>query len=180
VITISRKRANADSNKNMLAALLLQCSALQSGGAAQTIVRCALSREPPASTVLSALEEIESCPLGLPVARDDLAGHQWELIFSSAAANVPFIDGYMPNREILTWDLDAQRLELEIETLPLIPKISVVGEQLELDAAAQVLSYAVGQKPKSTWQLLFFEPTEGVIAARSSKTGLNVIRRIEQ
>ena len=163
----------------MLAALLLQCSAsVQSGGAAQTIVRCALSREPPASSVLSALEEVESCPLGLPVVRGDLVGHQWELIFSSAAANVPFIDGYMPNREVLTWDLDANRLELEIETLPLIPKISVVGEQLELDEGAQMLSYAVGQKPKSTWQLLFFEPTEGVIAARSSKTGLNVIRRI--
>ena len=49
----------------------------------------------------------------------DLQGHRWELIFSSAAAKLPLLDGYMPNREVLTWDLERSRLELEIETLPL-------------------------------------------------------------
>ena len=85
----------------------------------------------------------------------------------------------MPNRELLTWDLQARQLQLQIETLPLLPRIRVVGEDLVFDAAAQTLTYRVGDKPPSEWQLLMFDDASGgVLAARSSVTGLNVIRRL--
>ena len=115
--------------------------------------------------------------VGQPATAADLAG-TWELVFSSAAAKIPLLDGYMPNRELLTWDLKAARLELEIETLPMLPKVRVVGESLAWDEATQTLTYTVGSKPTSEWKLLFFDASDGVIAARSSVTGLNLIRRL--
>jgi hypothetical protein len=159
--------------------LLLASITLADGfDVASVLTQCAIRRDAPAASILRALEAVEAKPAGLPVRRDNLAG-TWELVFSSAAARVPFVDGYMPNRELLTWDLDARRLDLTIETLPLLPSIKVVGEHLTFDQAEQTLTYTVGNKPESRWNLLFFDRDEGVIAARSSVTGLNVIRRLD-
>lgn len=153
------------------------------------ITRCALQRDAPAAEVIAALEAIEAAPaddgpnLSGRACATDLSGQQtWELVFSSAAAKLPLLDGYMPNEERLTWDLEAQRLELEIETLPLafVPKIRIVGEGLRWDEAAQTLTYTVGSKPPSEWRVLWLDRANGVLAARSSVTGLNVIRRLEQ
>lgn len=154
----------------------VRCCA-EAAGAAAAVTRCAVKRDAPAAEVIDALDELEIQPVGLPAVASDLDG-QWELIFSSAAAKVPFIDGYMPNREVLTWDLEARRLELAIETLPFVPAIRVVGEKLSWDEQAQMLSYTVGDKPPSTWTILFVDRANGVVAARSSVTGLNVIKRL--
>ena len=149
-------------------------------GAAAVLSRCALDRDAPAAEVLATLEQLDrGAGLSRPViSAADLQGHRWELIFSSAAAKLPLLDGYMPNREVLTWDLERSRLELEIETLPLLPKIRVVGEDLAWDEPAQTLTYSVKQKPPSFWRILFFDAAAGVLAAKSSVTGLNVIRRL--
>ena len=60
-----------------------------------------------------------------PATAEDLSG-RWELVFSTAAAKLPLIDGYMPNRELLSWDLGAGRLNLQIETLTFLPTIAVL------------------------------------------------------
>ena len=151
--------------------------------ASATLVRCALRKDAPASDVLSALKEVEcadvASSVGLPACASDLGG-LWELVFSSAAAKLPLIDGYMPNKEELRFDLAAQRMELAIETLPLLPRMNVVGEDLSWDEQAQTLTYVVGKKPPSQWRVLFVDRDQGVIAARSSVTGLNVIHRVSE
>ena len=76
------------------------------------------------------------------------------------------------------FDLAERRMELSIETLPLLPRMRVLGEELEWDEVAQTLTYTVGKKPPSTWRILFVDRERGVIAARSSVTGLNVIHRV--
>ena len=108
----------------------------------------------------------------------------WELVFSSAAAELPllggFLNGYLPNEEILRWDLAASEpeLDLQISTLPFFPKITVKGRGLSWDEAAQQLSYRVkDDRPVSTWRIIFLDAEAGVIAARSSVTGLNIIKR---
>ena len=161
-----------------LVLLLASITLVDGFDVASVLTQCAIRRDIPAASILRALEAVEAKPAGLPVSNDDLAG-TWELIFSSAAARVPFVNGYMPNRELLTWDLDARRLDLAIETLPLLPSIKVVGQHLTFDQVEQTLTYTVGKKPESRWSILFFARDEGVIAARSSVTGLNIIRRLD-
>ena len=153
-------------------------------GAARAVVRCALTRGEVGPAVLAALEELErraaaADGLAASVAAEpaDLGG-TWELVFSSAAAKLPLLDGYMPNRELLEWDVRGGQLRLTIETLPFLPPVRVTGEALEWDGAEQALRYTVGEKPRSEWRLLFLDRESGVIAARSSVTGLNIIRRL--
>ena len=154
-----------------------QQASSSSDDAAALLVRSACHRDVAAAQVLRVLEAVERRTLGLPITEADLDGH-FELIFASAAARLPLLDGYMPNREFLAWDFAAGRLDLEIETLPFLPTIKVVGEGLTWDAATQTLSYTVGKKPPSTWSILFMDDQAGVVAARSSVTGLNLIRRL--
>jgi len=161
--------------------------------AARAVVRCALTRGVTGPAVLAALEELEEletsaaaavaaessgvAAVGVAATPADLGG-TWELVFSSAAAKLPFVDGYMPNRELLEWDVSCGQLRLTIETLPFLPPVRVTGEALQWDGAAQTLRYTVGQKPRSEWRLLLLDREYGVIAARSSVTGLNIIRRL--
>ena len=44
--------------------------------------------------------------------------------------------------------------------------------------AAQTLTYAINDKPPSQWRVLYVDRAAGVMAARSSVTGLNVIKRV--
>ena len=62
--------------------------------------------------------------------------------------------------------------------LRFLPRISIVGEGLAFDEAAQTLTYAIKDKPPSQWRLLYLDRAAGVMAARSSVTGLNVIKRV--
>ena len=144
---------------------------------AAVLTRCALQRDSPAEDVLRTLEELERAQCTEPAAVADFDG-RWELVWSSAATKLPLLNGYMPNRELLSWDLQAAQLRLEIETLPFLPKISIVGEGLAFDEAAQTLTYAIKDKPPSQWRLLYVDRAAGVMAARSSVTGLNVIKRV--
>ena len=98
------------------------------------------------------------------------------MVWNDKLAKVPVINGYMPNRETLVWDLDGRALDLRLETLPLLPEIKIRGENL-VYADDGVLNYTVGDKPPSTWDV--FHAADGVVCAESSATGLNVIRRID-
>ena len=100
--------------------IALRASA-DTAAAAALIERCAISRSVPASEVVAALELLERSPIRTAAAAD-LSG-QHELIFSSAIANFPIVRGYMPNKEVITFDLDARQLTLLIATLPFLPEM---------------------------------------------------------
>ena len=100
--------------------MALRASA-DTAAAAALIERCAISRSVPASEVVAALELLERSPIRTAAAAD-LSG-QHELIFSSAIANFPIVQGYMPNKEVITFDLDARQLTLLIATLPFLPEM---------------------------------------------------------
>jgi len=103
---------------------------------------------------------------------------RYELIFSGWLANVPILDGYMPTRETLEFSFGSSgEMNLEVETLPFLPSIKIVGEDCALDAAAGRVSYTIrGKSERSTWTILFVD--DDILAARSSVTGLNIARRL--
>lgn len=155
--------------------------------AADVVRACARERTGSAADVLSALGKLEARRVG-PPADASLFGSAdggvaaWELVFASAVADLPLVggllNGYLPNRETLRWDLAGERLDLEIELLPLAPCVQVEGSGLRWDSEAQTLTYAVKERPPSTWTVLYADPDAGVLAARSSVTGLNIIKRV--
>ena len=163
--------------------------------AAAVVRRCATRRGVPAAAVLGALEKLEAASqraaeAGQPQQWDTAvlfgsaeAPTCWELVFSSSVADLPLLGGllggYFPIRETLRWDLGRAALDLEIELLPFAPCLKVEGTDLTWDEAKGQLSYRVNEKPPSTWTLVFVDEAAGVIAARSSVTGLNIIQRSE-
>ena len=136
------------------------------------INQCARDRSQKPDDVVAALEVLRA-ERPRPPTRESFGG-VWELVWNDKLAKVPVVNGYMPNRETLTWDLDAGVLDLRVETLPFLPEIKIRGENLTY--ADGVLYYTVGDKAPSTWDV--FHADDGVVCAVSSATGVNVIRRI--
>ena len=137
------------------------------------INQCANDRSAKPDDVVAALEVLRA-ERPRPPTRESFGG-TWELIWNDKLAKVPVVNGYMPNRETLVWDLDGRALDLRVETLPFLPEIKIRGENLTYSDG--VLKYTVGDKPPSTWDV--FHAADGVVCAASSATGLNVIRRID-
>ena len=137
------------------------------------INQCANDRSQKPDDVVAALEVLRA-ERPRPPTRESFRG-AWELVWNDKLAKVPVVNGYMPNRETLVWDLDAGVLDLRVETLPFLPEIKIRGENLTYEDG--VLNYNVGDKPPSTWDV--FHAADGVVCAESSATGLNVIRRID-
>ena len=126
----------------------------------------------------------------------DLVTGAFELIFSSSVANLPVVGflckGYMPNREIISFDFDDEKgrggkLKLDVETIPnVIPTITIIGDDLMYNEETNTISYKVRKNDKkdgassdvktSEWKILY--ATDKIVAAKSSVTGYNVIRRI--
>ena len=137
------------------------------------INQCANDRSAKPDDVVAALAVLRA-ERPRPPTRESFGG-VWELVWNDKIAKVPMINGYMPNKEVLTWDLERGVLELTVATLPLLPEIKICGENLTYEDG--VLTYNVGgDKPPSTWDV--FHAEDGVVCAESSATGLNVIRRI--
>lgn len=162
---------------------------------ADVLQKCAIDRSAKASDVIETLEKLErsltSKPLGstsIYLKEVDLStalDGTFELIFSSAVANLPILGnlcgGYMPNKELITFDLEKKQMSLVVELLPFLPSIDIYGESLALDEDGATLNYVVQgkeQKPPSQWKILYSDVSGEIIAARSSVTGLNVIRRV--
>ena len=141
--------------------------------AINVINKCARDRSAKPDDVVAALAVLRAERPRPPT--PESFGGVWELVWNDKLAKVPVVNGYMPNRETLTWDLDAGVLDLRVETLPLLPEIKIRGDGLTY--ADGVLTYTVGSKPPSTWDV--FHAADGVVCAESSATGLNVIRRID-
>ena len=133
---------------------------------------CARDRSAKPDDVVAALEVLRA-ERPRPPTRESFGG-TWELIWNDKLARVPVVNGYMPNRETLVWDLDAGVLDLRVETLPFLPEIKIRGENLTYDEG--VLNFTVGDKSPSTWDV--FHADGDVVCAVSSATGVNVIRRI--
>ena len=138
------------------------------------INQCANDRSQKPDDVVAALAVLRA-ERPRPPTRDSFGG-TWELVWNDKLAKVPVVNGYMPNRETLTWDLDAGVLDLRLKTLPLLPEIKIRGDNLTYEEDG-VLKYYVGDKPPSTWDV--FHAADGVVCAESSATGLNVLRRID-
>ena len=136
-----------------------------------TVTRCAIDRSAAPQEMQEALDILRA-ERPRPPSRDSFGG-TWELVWNDKIAKVPMINGYMPNKEVLTWDLERGVLELTVATLPLLPEIKIRGEDLTYDDG--VLTYTVGDNP-STWDV--FHADGDVVCAVSSATGVNVIRRI--
>ena len=134
---------------------------------------CARDRSQKPDDVVAALAVLRA-ERPRPPTRDSFGG-TWELVWNDKLAKVPVINGYMPNRETLVWDLDGGVLDLGVETLPFLPEVKIRGENLVY--ADGVLNYTVGNKAPSTWGV--FHAADGVVCAESSATGLNVISRID-
>ena len=142
--------------------------------AMDVINKCARDRSAKPDDVAAALAVLRA-ERPRPPTRESFAG-TWELIWNDKLAKVPVVNGYMPNRETLVWDLEAGVLDLSVETLPFLPEVKIRGDGLTY--ADGVLNYTVGDnKPPSTWDV--FHAADGVVCAESSATGLNVIRRID-
>ena len=137
------------------------------------INQCARDRSAKPDDVVAALAVLRA-ERPRPPTRESFGG-TWELVWNDKLAKVPVVNGYMPNRETLVWDLEAGVLDLRVETLPFLPEIKIRGDGLSY--ADGVLFYTVGDKPPSTWDV--FHAADGVVCAESSATGLNVIRRID-
>ena len=133
---------------------------------------CARDRSAKPDDVVTALAVLRA-ERPRPPTRESFGG-VWELVWNDKLAKVPVVNGYMPNRETLVWDLDGRVLDLRVETLPFLPEIKIRGENLSYDDG--VLTYNVGGKPPSTWDV--FHADGDVVCAVSSATGVNVIRRI--
>ena len=133
---------------------------------------CANDRSQEPDDVVAALAVLRA-ERPRPPSRDSFGG-TWELVWNDKIANVPLINGYMPNTEVLIWDLERGVLDLTVETLPFLPEIKIRGENLTYDEG--VLTYTVGDKPPTTWDV--FHADGDVVCAVSSATGVNVIRRI--
>lgn len=160
---------------------LLHFSSSNSFDYQDTLKKCAFNRSVSSQSVIQKLQQLDESadPLGFSL-QEDISGC-FELIFSSAVATLPFVgsmlDGYLPNRELINFDFEAKTMSLEVETFPLIPAISITGEDLKFDNSSGVLSYRVKGKDKtSEWKILYADST--IVAAKSSVTGFNVIRRI--
>jgi len=158
---------------------------LPSSTSSEVIRRCAMERSVDASDVISILERMEQLP-ALDRERIDVksVSGEFELIFSSAVAKLPLLgswfNGYMPNRETITFDTERKQMSLIVELLPFLPKINIYGDELTWDEKAGVLEYTVKRGKEenpapSRWTVLYAD--DEVVAARSSVTGLNVIRR---
>ena len=136
------------------------------------INQCANDRSQKPDDVVAALAVLRA-ERPRPPTRESFGG-KWELVWNDKIAKVPVINGYMPNKEVLTWDLERGELDLRVETLPFLPEIKIRGDDLTYDEG--VLSYTVGNKAPSTWDV--FHADGDVVCAVSSATGVNVIRRI--
>ena len=136
------------------------------------INQCARDRSQKPDDVVAALEVLRA-ERPRPPTRESFGG-TWELVWNDKLAKVPVVNGYMPNRETLVWDLDGRALDLRVETLPFLPEIKIRGENLTYSDG--VLEYTVGDKAPSTWDV--FHADGDVVCAVSSATGVNVIRRI--
>ena len=98
------------------------------------------------------------------------------MVWNDKLAKVPVVNGYMPNREVLTWDFDgARRAGPAVETLPFLPEIKIRGENLTYDDGV-LLPTRRRQAPVDLGRVP--ADADGVVCAVSSATGVNVIRRI--
>ena len=133
---------------------------------------CARDRSAAPDEMLAALDILRA-ERPRPPTRNSFGG-TWELVWNDKIAKVPLVNGYMPNKELLTWNLKGGVLDLSVETIPFLPEIKIRGENLTY--ANSVLTYTVGDKSPSTWDV--FHADGDVVCAVSSATGVNVIRRI--
>lgn len=146
------------------------------------IEKCAIEKSVPPEDIISLLKRLDKDKqkgFGLKIEKKNVEG-EFELIFSSAVADLPLIGGlvkgYMPNKELITFDFAEKQMSLIVQTLPFVPSIDIFGDNLTWKEEG-ALEYTVrGKDSASRWDILYADET--ICAAKSSVTGFNVIKRI--
>jgi len=151
--------------------------------------KCAFDKTARAVDIIHILQELHQSCTPIILCSDLLSSlnGSFELTFSSAVFNLPFLGpisgGYMPNKEIITFDFQKEnKMSLEVEILPFLPTININGDSLVLNQTSNespYLDYVVRGKedrPPSQWKILYAD--EEIVAAKSSVTGFNVIKRV--
>lgn len=151
---------------------------LRLGAPADVLRRAAKGRNGGATRdeIMKALEELQASPY--PAAPVALVEGRYVLVFSSAIIDVPFVEGFMPNREVLNFDFSgSQQMQLEIETVPFLPSMQVIGENCSYNEPNATVSYCIrGNAKASHWHILFAD--DEILVGESSVTGLNICRRL--
>mmetsp|Transcript_37795 Transcript_37795/g.52483 ORF Transcript_37795/g.52483 Transcript_37795/m.52483 type:complete len:209 (+) Transcript_37795:132-758(+) len=145
---------------------------------------CALKRKGDAKEVIKAMENLEEMHNEVIVPFE--FNGRWELVFSSSIANVPFLNGFMPVKEIVTFSKVNEPggfIRLDTDVLGIMSFSRLPGDVLEWDGAKEKLSFNLrskdGEAPSSVKSWTFFHAEGDVLAARSSGTGLNLLRRVD-
>lgn len=145
------------------------------------IEKCAVEKSIPPEDIISLLKRLEKDRqkgFGEKIEKENVEG-EFELIFSSAVADLPFVGvllkGYMPNKELITFDFAEKQMSLIVQTLPFVPSIDIFGDNLTWKEEG-ALEYTVrGKDSASRWDILYAD--DSICAAKSSVTGFNVIKR---
>eukprot|EP00232_Nephroselmis_pyriformis_P022554 CAMPEP_0182855724 /NCGR_PEP_ID=MMETSP0034_2-20130328/2017_1 /TAXON_ID=156128 /ORGANISM="Nephroselmis pyriformis, Strain CCMP717" /LENGTH=203 /DNA_ID=CAMNT_0024986729 /DNA_START=1 /DNA_END=612 /DNA_ORIENTATION=- len=148
----------------------------------QVVRNAALKREGAADDVIAALDAMQEAA-GQPVDKSLIEG-KWELVFSSSIGKVPLVKGYMPVQEIITFEgLGAENgfIRLDTDVLFGLTMSMYPGDVFNWDAERAELEFNFrkreGGEPSALKSWAFFYGDGEVLAARSSGTGLNVLRR---
>lgn len=146
----------------------------------QLLSECIATRSTSADQVIQELQKLDNLTDPPKIAQSNVVG-KFELVFSSGVANLPLVgkilNGYLPNREIIEFNPEEGFMTLDVETLPFLPIISIKGSNLQWNQESAVLSYIIeGKDKRSEWKVLYAD--DAMVAAKSSVTGLNIIKRI--
>ena len=109
---------------------------------------CARDRSQKPDDVVAALAVLRA-ERPRPPTRDSFGG-TWELVWNDKLAKVPVINGYMPNRETLVWDLDGRALDLRFETLPFLPEVKIRGENLTYEDGVLDTKWETSRRRRGT------------------------------
>ena len=111
----------------------------------------------------------------------------WYLAFSSGLSALPVLEGYMPVDEAITIDFEGSSISLSTDILPGLGDASpnfemLQGDTFRWDETKSSLTFNMkmgvnGEVKKiKSWDMLYCSDT--CLVARSSGTGLNVLRRL--
>lgn len=146
----------------------------------EVLSECVTTRSTPADQVIRELQKLDNATDPPKILPSNVVG-KFELVFSSGVANLPLVgrilNGYLPNKEIIEFNPEEGFVTLDVETLPFVPTISIKGNNLQWNQESAVLSYIIeGNDKRSEWKVLYAD--DSMVAAKSSVTGLNIIKRI--
>ena len=155
-----------------------------------TLERCAASEDVAPEAVRASVALLEDALEDGSATKPEasLVDGTWYLAYTSSLETLPVLEGYMPVDERIFIDFEGEGISLVTKVLPQFigrnaPTFTIKpGDTFKWDADAATLTFNLsgsesgGVKPIKSWKMLF--ASETTLVARSSGTGLNVLRRV--